>query len=177
MDNNDNSSRNENRNNRRRSRKLAVGWFSFTCSEDSSIILLELMNDKFFEWKDLIDFKAFRMLGRKSNGPFDVVFIEGAISLKRHIEKLKKLRAVSKRLVAVGSCAVTGMPSAQRNLFDEEKRNEIKPILDKFGHLDKVMAVHEVVPVDASIPGCPMDPNAFLSLLEKYLDEFEIKRK
>src|ERR671912_21099 len=31
--------------------RLVVGWFSFTCCEDSTILLTELLNDHFDEWK------------------------------------------------------------------------------------------------------------------------------
>ena len=159
------------------SKKLVVGWFTFTCSEDSSIMLIELMNDHFFDWKDKIEFRNFRLLKRMNiAGPFDVAFIEGAISTKKDKERLKGIRTVSKKLVAVGACAVTGMPSAQRNSFDAAKKAEIKPILDRFGHLDKVIAVHEVVPVDDSVPGCPMDTNIFLELLDKYMKEFGVTK-
>jgi coenzyme F420-reducing hydrogenase gamma subunit len=156
-------------------KKLIVGWFTFTCSEDSSIMLLELMNDRFFDWKDKIEFRNFRILKRMNiAGPFDVAFIEGAISTRKDHERLKAIRTVSEKLVAVGACAITGMPSTQRNFFDAAKKAEIKPILDKFGHLDKVMAVHEIVPVDANVPGCPMDTNVFLEVLDRYLKEFGV---
>ena len=31
--------------------KLVVGWFSFTCCEDSTILFTELLNDHLDEWK------------------------------------------------------------------------------------------------------------------------------
>ena len=91
-------------------------------------------------------------------------------------EKLKKIRAVCRKLVAIGSCAVSGFPSAQRNLFNLETVAEIKPILSRFQYLDKVLRVNEVVKVDASLTGCPMEADQFVELMERLLLEFGIKK-
>lgn len=157
------------------SKKLRIGWFSFTCCEDSTIMMTELMNEHFFEWKKVIDFRHIKVLKSKNVlDELDVAFVEGAISSLAQAERLKKIREVSKKIVAIGSCAVTGFPSAQRNLFDEKTKAEIQPILDKFQYSDKVMKLNEVVTVDAIVPGCPMDTDKFLSLLNQVLEEFGI---
>ncbi len=38
-------------------KKLVIGWFSFTCCEDSTILLTELLNDNLDVWKKVVDFK------------------------------------------------------------------------------------------------------------------------
>jgi len=156
-------------------KKLKVGLFSFTSDEGCSMIFLELMNDHFFEWEKLIDFKYFKLLKSKSElKDLDIAFVEGAISTFKEEKKLKEIRKKSKKLVAIGSCAVNGSPSNQRNFFSEDTRNEIKIILDKFGHRDKVSALNEIVKVDGYVPGCPMNENKFLEVLNKYLKEFRV---
>lgn len=155
--------------------KLKVGLFSFTSDEGCSMIILELMNDNFFKWEKLIDFKYFKLL--KSKGEIkdlDLAFVEGAISTFKEEKKLKEIRKNSKKLVAIGSCAVNGSPSNQRNFFSEDTKREIKIILDEFGHKDKVSALNEIVKVDDNVPGCPMDENKFLEILNKYLKEFKV---
>lgn len=157
-------------------RKLRVGWFSFTCCEDSSIILTELLNERFFDWKKLIDWRHARIFkSRNLLDDLDVAFVEGAIANDHQAAKLKQIRQVSKKLVAVGSCAVTGLPAGQRNLFGPETQNEIKPILTRFNYAEKVLKLSDVVPVDAVVPGCPMDPEIFLKLLNHLLTEFGVK--
>jgi len=159
-------------------KKLAIGWFSFTCCEDSTIILTELLNDHFFEWKNLLDIRFAKALKSKNVlDQLDVAFVEGAISSQSQVEKLKKIREVSKKLVAIGSCAVSGFPSAQRNLFDQTTISEIKPILERFAYTPKVLRVDEVVKVDAVVPGCPMDENKFLQLMEGVFLEFGVKKE
>ena len=158
------------------SRKLVIGWFSFTCSEDGTIVFIELLNDNFFEWKRCIEFRHCAVL--KSNNELkglDVAFVEGAISTKKDLEKVKEIRKNCKKLVAVGACAVTGQPGGQRNQFNQDTKKEIQLVLDRFDFLDKTYAVSEVVKVDDSIPGCPISSDKLNDAINRYLKEFKIK--
>ena len=76
--------------------------------------------------------------------------------------------------MAIGSCAVNGSPSNQRNFFSEDTKREIKLTLDQFGHREKVSPLNEIVNVDDNVPGCPMDEAKFLEVLNKYLKEFKV---
>jgi len=139
------------------------------------MIFLELMNNYFFEWEKIIDFKYFKLLKSKNElKDLDVAFVEGAISTFKEEKKLKEIRKNSKKLVAIGSCAVNGRPSNQRNFFSDDTKKEIKIVLDKFGHRDKVSALNEIVTVDENVPGCPMEEDKFLEVLNKYLKEFKV---
>lgn len=151
-------------------KKLVLGWFTFTCSEDSSIILTELLNQHWPNWKNQLDFKYAKIF-RKSTplGPMDIAFIEGAISSDQQTAKLKQIRSLAKTLVAVGACAITGQPSAQRNLFTSIQHQQIKPILKKFSYSDQVKKVSDLVSVDHSVPGCPMDEQKFLDLINQLI--------
>jgi len=150
--------------------KLTIGWFTFTCCEDSTIIMTELLNTHWQKWTKAIDFKYAKIL-RKSPplGPMDVAFVEGAISSDEQAKKLKQIRANAKQLVAIGSCAVTGQPSAQRNLFSDDQKAAIKTILERFEYADKVQKLDEVVTVDHQIPGCPMNEQKFIDLINQLI--------
>lgn len=145
-------------------KKIRIGWFSFSCCEDSTIVMTELLNDHWQEWKELFDFRHARVL-KKNNvlDELDIAFVEGAIASEAQERELKEIRAKSKKLIAIGACAVVGMPSAQRNTFTPEQRAEIQFLLDRFHALPKVLKVSDVVKVDDQVPGCPMDPNIFLT--------------
>ncbi|MFA6105656.1 MAG: hypothetical protein WC725_03635 [Patescibacteria group bacterium] len=149
------------------SKKIKVGWFSFSCCEDNLVVFTELMNDHWQEWKKLFDFRHVRAL-RSVNvlDELDIAFIEGALASQKHVDKVKEIRAKSKTVVAVGACAVTGMPAGQRNYFSEEQKKNIQFLVDKFEALPKVLKVSDVIKVDASVGGCPMDPNKFLEAVK-----------
>ena len=153
--------------------KIKIGWFSFSCCEDNVIVFTELLNDHWQEWKKLFDFRHVRVL--KTNNildELDIAFIEGAIASESHENKLREIREKSKKLVAVGACAVVGMPAGQRNYFSEEQKKEIEFLTARFAALPKVLKVADVVRVDAEIGGCPMDPNVFLKAVTGLVKEF-----
>lgn len=155
-------------------KKIKVGWFSFSCCEDSTIVFTELLNDHWQEWKKIFDFRHVRVL--KSNNvmdEFDIAFIEGAIASDEHEEKLKDIRSRSKKLVAVGACACIGMPSAQRNHFSPEQLQEIQFLVDRFKMAPKVLKVADVVTVDYEVPGCPMNPDDFVKKVGIILNDLK----
>lgn len=154
-------------------KKIRVGWFTFSCCEDNTVVFTELLNDHWKEWKELFDFRHARVL--KSHNvldALDIAFVEGAIASEEHEEKLKEIRAKTNKLVALGACACVGMPAAQRNTFNEEQQKEIEFLIARFAALPKVLRVADVVKVDAEVPGCPMTPETFLAAVEKLVEEF-----
>ncbi|MGC9599168.1 MAG: hypothetical protein ABSE18_02165 [Minisyncoccia bacterium] len=156
--------------------KLKIGWFSFSCCEDNTIVMTEIMNDHWADWKKKFDFRHARVLQSKNSmDEFDISFIEGAIASPEQEEKLKDIRSRSKKLVAVGACAVIGLPAGQRNAFTDAQKEAIEFLVARFGALPKVLKVADVVTVDAEVPGCPMDPANFLKVLGSVAAELGVK--
>jgi coenzyme F420-reducing hydrogenase gamma subunit len=157
-------------------RKLRVGWFSFSCCEDRTIVFTEMLNDYYDAWSKIIEFRAARVLMKKYDlTDLDVAFVEGAIASEKHEKELREIRAATKKLVAVGSCAINGKPSAQRNEFSPELQREIEALLERFDHLPKVLRVQDLVKVDYEVPGCPMTEQVFLKTLGTILSDFGLK--
>jgi sulfhydrogenase subunit delta len=156
-------------------KKLKVGWFSFSCCEDSTIVFTELLNEHYKEWLPLLEFRHANVLKSKNElSDIDVSFVEGAIATDKDEEYLKQIRAVSKKIVAIGSCAVKGNPSGQRNDFDEAKKTYIEPFMIRWGLNKKVKTLKECVTVDDEVDGCPMSEEHFIAVLNKYLKEFGV---
>ena len=156
-------------------KKLKIGWFSFSCCEDSTIIFVELLNDHYKEWFPLLEFRHANVLKSKNElSDIDVAFVEGAIANDKDEQELKEIRKVSKKLVAIGSCAVKGNPSNQRNDFDEDKKKRIQEFITAWGLNEKVKTLKECVTVDDKVDGCPMNEEVFLNVLNKYLKEFGV---
>ena len=58
--------------------KIKIGWFSFSCCEDNTVVMTEVMNDHWQEWKKIFDFRHVRVLKSKNiYDAFDIAFIEG----------------------------------------------------------------------------------------------------
>ena len=159
-------------------KKLRVGFFSFTGCEGCMVEFTEILNDKYFEWAPLLEVVYFRLIkSHNKMEEMDVAFVEGAISSEKEAARLQEIRKLAKRVVAIGSCAMSGAPNNYRNSFDEKTLEEIKPILERFHHRPKVTGIGEVVKVDASVPGCPILHAKFIEVLENYMREFGVLEK
>src|SRR5215212_7783107 len=157
-------------------KRLVVGWFSFTCCEDSTILFTELLNDHLDEWKKVVEFRHMKTLKTNNSlSGLDVAFIEGAISSESQAKEARRIRESAKYVVAIGACACTGQPSTSRNQFVSEQINErIRWYLSHFDYGKEVRRLNEVIQVDDMVRGCPMKVPSFLQTLKKYLELFEI---
>lgn len=147
-----------------------IGFFSFTCCEGCIMTFLEVLNTKYFEYMKKMKIENFRAI-KTDNGirKLDIAFVEGAISTKSEIKKLKEIRKKSKKLIALGSGAVNGYPSNQRNKFDASKKKEIQPLVKKFHQIKDILPIKEFVKIDDEIPGCPVDKELLIKKIEFYL--------
>lgn len=154
--------------------KIKVGFFSFTCCEGCLVSFIEVLNQKFDEYTKVFDFKHIKLL-KPSSGKIqklDLAFVEGAISNKDELKKLKKIRKNSGKLIALGSGAINGWPSNLSNDFSRKVMASLKPKLKGIGRLKQVLPLHEYVKVDEDIPGCPVEENVFIKKIDSYIKEF-----
>lgn len=161
-----------------RRERLAVGWFSFICCEDSTSLFTELLNDHLDEWKKVIEFRHMRVLKtRNSLAGLDVAFVEGAISSDSQAKEAQRIRENARYVVAIGACACTGKPSTSRNQFASEQLNErIRWYMSHFDYGSEVRKLDDVIEVDDMVRGCPMKVPAFLQTLYKYLELFNVSQ-
>lgn len=156
-------------------KKLRIGWFSFSCCEDSTIMFAEYLNDHYEEWIQVLDIRYAKVLqSHNVLEEMDVAFVEGAIASPEQEAKLLEIRRLATKLVAIGACAVMGKPSTQRNDFPPEVQDKIQFLLDRFHYGAQAKKLDEVVKVDAVVPGCPMTESLFLKVLGEALVEFGV---
>jgi len=113
-------------------------------------------------------------------GGVDVGILEGGINNTYNEEVAKMMRKRAKILVALGDCAVFGGVPAMRNFFTIEESlkrayvetestdsNGLVPNNPELATMTRVRAIHEVVPVDIYIPGCPPDADIIFYALSE----------
>lgn len=113
----------------------------------------------------------------------DVCLVEGAIANDENLALIQEVRQRTKILVSFGDCAVTANVPGMRNLLGSAepvlKRSylELADNTRQLPHepgivpelLDRVMPVHEVIPVDIFMPGCPPSADRIRATLEPLL--------
>ena len=111
----------------------------------------------------------------------DVTIVEGGVSSEEDLHKIRMVRGRTKVLVALGDCAVTSNVPGMRNTFKvdavtkrayfenadlrQQVPSEVIPRL-----LPRATPVHEVVPVDVFLPGCPPPADVIFGALVSLLD-------
>jgi len=134
--------------------------------------LIELSSQFTLVYSPLVDRKTFP-------DRVDVTLVEGAVASEDDLKKIRKIREHTLVLVSLGDCALTGNVSAMRNMCGVQpvmlrvyEQNVLQPQVPTVGVpalLDRVRPVHEVVPVDVFVPGCPPSADTIYQVLSELL--------
>ncbi|MFT3785467.1 MAG: hypothetical protein QM770_04800 [Tepidisphaeraceae bacterium] len=159
--------------------KLATMWLD-GCSGchmsflDMDELLLEIAPLIELVWSPIVDVKPYP-------DQIDVMLVEGAASTDEDCHKLREFRKRAKLMVALGDCAVTGNVPSMRNgfklkeVFDRAyvenatvqagQPTMCLPVLEKHAR-----PIHEIVPIDLFVPGCPPPASAIYQVLSDLLN-------
>ena len=181
--------------------KIALYWCSSCggCEESvvdlaEDILTVSELADIVF-WPVAIDYK-YKDVKAMNDGEIAATLINGAVRMDEQEEMAKLLRRKSKVVIAHGACAHLGGVPGLANFFErrevlDRSYKEVPSVKNPQGTLpevqslesgrefllsgfhDRVKALHQVVDVDYSIPGCPPTPqlikNAIMTVLKKKL--------
>lgn len=118
----------------------------------------------------------------------DVCLVEGAVANADNLELALQLRQRTRLVISFGDCAVTGNVPALRNLWSDVDGGSRQSVLDR-GYLEladtgaqhphapgivpelleRVLPLHEVIPVDLYLPGCPPSAQRIRAAIEPLL--------
>jgi NAD-reducing hydrogenase small subunit len=159
--------------------RLATVWLDGCSGCHMSLLdtderLLDLAPRISLVWGPLVDTKEF-----PEN--VDVTLVEGAVSSEEDLHRIRLVRQHTRILVTLGDCAITGNVPAMRNNFganvvlkraylenatlDAQVPRQVIPPL-----LAIARPVHEFVPVDVFVPGCPPPADLIFSVLSELLE-------
>lgn len=148
-----------------------VGVFGLTgCSGDQLVILN--CEDELLDVLELVDMRDFVTAASQPDtaSTLDIAFVEGAVVTAKDEELLRKVRARSKTLVALGTCAVWGgVPGITTDSTRRELLDELYGEAAEHWDAEPVRALRDVVEVDAVITGCPIEKHEFLRALSALL--------
>jgi len=145
--------------------KVATVWLSGCAGCHMSLldideVLIDLIDRIELANSPLTDLKTFPEAG------VDVTLIEGAVANEEHLEVVRTARERSKLIISLGDCAVTGNVPALRNgtlpdamieaIYGPARTTNGALPYEVVPHLlERVRPVHEVIPVDLFLHGCP----------------------
>jgi len=148
--------------------KLAV--FKFASCDGCQLQLLNL-DDELLPLAERVEIAHFlEASSRVSDGPFDVVLVEGSVTTARDVERIREIRLQAKFLVTIGACATSGGIQSLRNGADiEDWKRQVYPRPEWIETLATSTPISEHVHVDAEIQGCPVNGEQVLRVLSRLL--------
>jgi coenzyme F420-reducing hydrogenase gamma subunit len=112
----------------------------------------------------LVHFAEFGVVDEDAEA--DVALVEGSISTLAEAERIARVRAHSRFLVAMGACATSGGIQALRNLGDAPQwAGDVYPDPAVLGLAPQVSPLAAHVRVDAELWGCPVTSRQVLSAI------------
>jgi len=145
---------------------VRVGVVKFASCDGCQLTLLDL-EDHLLAVAQSFDIVEFpEASSTRSDGPYDILFVEGSVSASEHLEQIRSLRERTGILVTIGACATAGGIQALRNFSDHREFAEAVYARPEYVEsLATSTPIADHVPVDAELRGCPIDGGQLLELL------------
>jgi coenzyme F420-reducing hydrogenase gamma subunit len=151
-------------------RSLAV-W-KFASCDGCQLTLLDC-EDQLLPLAGVLDIAYFLEAGRAEvRRDYDVSIVEGSITTEHDAERIREIRARSRRLIAIGACANAGGIQALRNYADVDEF--AATVYAKPGYISTLARsspAAEHVAVDFELNGCPPDKGQLLEVISAYLND------
>ena len=149
---------------------LAV-W-KFASCDGCQLSLLDL-EDELLGLADEIEIAYFLEARRQTvAGPYDLSLVEGSVTTPEDAERIRTVRAQSRRLVTIGACATAGGIQALRNFADVGDFLSIVYATPEYvSTLETSTPISDHVHVDYELHGCPINKRQLLEVIGAFLHE------
>ena len=147
-----------------------LGVVKFASCDGCQLTLLDLENE-LLALADRVDIVEFaEASSHRSEGPFDILLVEGSISTPEQAAEIRRLRRETPMLVTIGACALAGGVQALRNRLDaREVEAAVYPRPEELDSLAEASPIEDHVAVDLALPGCPVDAGQLREVLAALL--------
>lgn len=148
--------------------KLAV-W-KFASCDGCQLSLLDC-EDELLAIAEAVEIAHFlEASSRVVPGPYDLSLVEGSILTAHDAQRIRDVRACSRKLVTIGACATAGGIQALRNTRDHAEMLRVvyarPPYIETLAQSTPI-AAH--VPVDFELRGCPVDKRQLLEVISAFV--------
>jgi coenzyme F420-reducing hydrogenase gamma subunit len=149
---------------------LAV-W-KFASCDGCQLSLLDC-EDELLALAGAVDIAYFLEAGRAEvRRDYDLSIVEGSITTEHDAERIREIRARSRRLITIGACANAGGIQALRNFASvEDFASTVYAEPSYVSALARSSPASEHVSVDFELQGCPPDKRQLLEVISAYLND------
>ncbi len=154
------------------SQRPSVTFFSFTSCEGCQLVVLNAA-ETFPTLLKHLKIVNFREAMDPTSDQYDIAFVEGSISTRTELRKIKHIRANADIVIALGACAAIGgincIQDAERPISIKKARELVYgKDADKHRLLKgsiKARPVNQVIEIDHYLHGCPISAEELLTNL------------
>lgn len=152
--------------------KPKVAVWKFASCDGCQLTMLDL-EDELLALAEEIEIAYFlEARSQTTAGPWDLSLVEGSITTPEDAERIRRIRAQSRRVVVIGACATSGGIQALRNFAGvEDFLAAVYASPEYISTLQTSTPISEHVHVDFELNGCPIDRRQLLELISAYLNE------
>ena len=163
-------------------KRLATVWLTGCSGCHMSFLDLD---EWLFELAELADIVYSPVASDQKDYPaeVDICLVEGGVGTSDNLRLIRQVRQSTRVLISFGDCAITAnVPGMRNNLasIDAVLSCAYGAMAETFSQLpddsgivpkllDRVLPVHELVPVDLYLPGCPPSASRIRAALEPLL--------
>ncbi len=149
--------------------KPKVAFFEFTSCEGCQLTVVDSLQTN-PELLEVIEIVRFREAMSEKGDDYAIAFIEGSCSRPSDEPLIQEIRQKAKLVVALGACAHLGGINAIRNRFDlGDVRRYVYGDKAEWYETYPARPISAVIPVDAVLPGCPIDRQEFVRAVKALL--------
>jgi len=136
--------------------KTKIAFFDFTGCEGCQLTVVDTLQAH-LDLLDAVEIVQFREAMSEQGDDYQIAFVEGACTRAFDENRLRTIRARAEVVVALGACAHLGGV------------NYVYDSVGEFHESYNVRPVQAVIPIDAVIPGCPINRDEFIQTVRLLL--------
>ena len=169
-------------NNRRRRKRLATVWLAGCSGCHMSFLDLDEWLIELAEQAEIV-YSPVASDQKRYPDDVDIALVEGGVANTDNLLLLHEVRDRTRTLVSFGDCAITANIPGMRNMLqgaDPVLRRGYLELADQSAQrpntpgvipelLERVLPVHELVPVEVFLPGCPPSAQRIRAVLQSLL--------
>ena len=149
--------------------KPKVAFFDFACCEGCQLTVVDSLQTH-PELLNAVQIVNFREASTRNGQDYQIAFVEGSITREQDEDRLRRIREQADVVVALGACAHTACVNALKNLHPlEDVRRWVYGDKAEWYPTYAARPISAVVEVDAVIPGCPIDREEFINVVQALL--------